>query len=342
VYNKDIFNRIILLVGLVLLFSCSKKDLPAIIENEDIEAELTRVPEGFESILYPEDNPFTLSKWELGKKLFYDPVLSVDFSISCATCHKPELAFSDDQATTNGVENRPGTRNSPSLTNVAYHPYYTREGGVPTLEMQILIPIQEHNEFGFNIVEACERLKEITEYVEMTEDAFGTEMTPFALTRALATFERTLISGNSPYDLHNRGDASLSSSALKGMTLFNSSKTNCSSCHSGFNFTDYSFRNNGYDSGDIGRMRLTLDSADYAHFKVPSLRNIELTVPYMHDGSFSSLREVINHYNAGGSSDLKDPLLQPLGLSDSEIGDIINFLKSLTDQEFISNKNFQE
>lgn len=341
-YNKDIINRIVLLAGLVLLFSCSKKDLPAIIENEDIEAELTMVPEGFESIAYPEDNPFTLSKWELGKKLFYDPVLSVDFSISCASCHKPELAFSDDQATTNGIENRQGTRNSPSLSNVAYNPYYTREGGVPTLEMQILIPIQEHNEFGFNIVEACERLNEIKEYVEMTEDAFGTEMTPFALTRALATFERTLISGNSPYDLHNRGDASLSPSALKGMTLFNSSKTNCSSCHSGFNFTDYSFKNNGYESGDIGRMRFTGDSVDYSVFKVPSLRNIGLTGPYMHDGSFSTLREVIDQYNSGGSSNFNDPLIQPLNLNEQEINDLISFLTSLTDQDFISNKNFQE
>jgi cytochrome c peroxidase len=208
--------------------------------------------------------------------------------------------------------------------------------------MQALVPIQEHNEFGFNIVEICDRLNERTDYVGLTKEAFETEMTPFALTRALATFERTLISGNSPYDKYTRGEGSLTASELNGMELFNSNRTNCSSCHTGFNFTDYSFRNNGYESGDIGRMRLTLDSSDYSIMKVASLRNVALSAPYMHDGSFSTLRQVIDQYNAGGNSQYKDPLIKPLSLTEFEIEDLISFLNSLTDQTFISNENFQE
>ncbi len=323
--------------------SCSKDKLPTIAVNKDLESELTQVPDGFDPISFPEDNPFSLSKWEMGKKLFYDPALSRDFSISCESCHKQDLGFADDLSITPGVDKIVGARNSPTLANVAFHPHLMREGGVPTLEMQVLVPIQEHSEMDFNIVEICERLNQDEEYVQMSADAFDSEITPFVVTRALATFERTLISGNSPYDKYSRGQGTLTASETRGMELFfNSERTNCSSCHSGFNFTDYSIRNNGYESGDIGKMRLTGDSSDYSLFKVASLRNVSLTAPYMHDGSFSTLREVIDQYNGGGSSDLKDPLIKPLNLSEQEINDLINFLTSLTDQEFISNKNFQE
>lgn len=316
--------------------------MPTVSVAEDLESTLTRVPEGFESIPFPEDNPFSAEKWTLGKTLFYDPSLSVDFSTSCASCHHSELAFTDNQATSKGVEDRDGTRNSPTLANVAYQPYFMREGSVPSLEMQVLVPIQEHNEFAFNMVELCERLNEMPDYVRMTQDAFGTEMTPFALTRALATFERTLISGNSPYDQFKQGKGALSASEMRGMDLFFSARTNCSTCHSGINFTDYSIRNNGYESGDVGRMRFTTDSADYSLFKIPSLRNIALTDPYMHDGSFATLREVIDNYNAGGSSAYSDPLIRPLNLTETEINDLIQFLHSLTDEEFISNPIFKE
>ncbi len=132
--------------------------------------------------------------------IFYDNVLSIDSSINCGTCHKSSLAFSDDVSFSDGVKKRPGTRNSPTLANVAYHPYLTREGGVPTLEMQVLVPIQEHNEFDFNIVDAGERLMQDSTYVAMSQLAYNRKPDNYVITRALANFERTLISGNSPYD----------------------------------------------------------------------------------------------------------------------------------------------
>ena len=302
--------------------------------------QLMEIPKGFPAIEFPEGNEFTQARWELGKKLFFDPVMSVDNSISCASCHLPQLAFSDDRAFTSGVENRPGVRNVPTLANVAYHPYFTREGGVPTLEMQILVPIQEHNEFDFNIVLLAERLAADPTYVEMSQKAYNLEPNPFVITRALATFERSLLSGTSRYDLN-----SLSGNEEAGKELFFGNKTNCSQCHSGSNFTNYAFENNGlYESyPDIGRLRFTSDSTDLALFKTPTLRNIEMTAPYMHDGSIETLAEVVEHYNSGGKKHQhQSELVQPLHLSESEKESLIAFLKSLTDESFLENPLFQK
>lgn len=307
---------------------------------------LPDIPKGFPSIPYPEDNGFTEARWELGKKLFYDKVLSVDSSMSCASCHKADLAFSDNKSKTPGVFDRAGKRNAPSLANVAYHPYYTREGGVPTLEMQVLIPIQEHNEFGFNIIEIEERLKEDESYRIMSNKAYDRDLDSYVITRALANFERTLISGNSAYDRYTQYNEpfAMNADALAGMALFFSERTNCSGCHGGFNFTNYSFENNGLYSeyADEGRRRLTSLSSDEALFKVPSLRNVEITAPYMHDGSVSSLEEVIEHYNQGGSDHMnKSELIKPLGLNEKEKRELISFLRSLTDKKFIENEKFK-
>ena len=233
------------------------------------------------------------------------------------------MAFSDKVAFSNGVENRVGTRNSPSLANVAYHPYFTREGGVPTLEFQILVPIQEHNEFDFNIVLIAERLPQNPTYVSMAQAAYNREPDAFVITRSLANFERSLLSGQSAYDqyLNIENATDYPAAAVRGMELFFSEQTNCSTCHSGFNFTNYAFENNGLyeEYADAGRFRLTGDEADRALFKVPSLRNIELTAPYMHDGSLTSLEEIIEHYNAGGQNHPhKSTLIQPLNLSEED------------------------
>lgn len=305
---------------------------------------LMEVPEGFPDIPYPEDNAFTEARWQLGKQLFFDPIMSVDASISCASCHQPELAFSDDQAFSPGVAQRLGTRNSPSLANIAYHPYYTREGGVPTLEMQVLVPIQEHNEFDFNILLIAERLLADSTYYQMALDAYEREPDPYVITRALACFERSLISGNSAYDQHQRGEKNLPPSVLRGQELFFSERTQCSNCHGGFNFTNYAFANNGLYSNyeDLGRFRLTGEEQDRATFKVPSLRNVELTAPYMHDGSLATLEAVIEHYNSGGKDHPnKSPLLQPLLLNDQEKEDLVAFLKNLSDPLFIENPIFK-
>jgi cytochrome c peroxidase len=325
------------------LFSCSKQD----VAPNHVAPSFMEIPKGFDEIAFPEENQFAHDRWEIGKKLFYDPIMSIDHSISCASCHNSELAFSDDVALSLGVEDRLGMTNAPSLANVAYHPYFTREGGVPTLEMQILVPIQEHNEFDFNIVLLAERLKEDAWYTEMSMKAFGREPDAFVITRSLASFERSLISGYSRFDHYeNYGDFNaLTQSEINGLELFFSDRTNCSTCHGGFNFTNYSFENNGlYETYEQkGRFRVTGEEKDLARFKVPSLRNIELTGPYMHDGSMESLEEVVEHYNTGGiDHPQKSPFIRPLHLTEEEQRELIDFLRTLTDDAFIQNKMFKK
>jgi cytochrome c peroxidase len=233
------------------------------------------------------------------------------------------------------------------LTNIGYNPYFTRAGGVPTLEMQILVPIQEHNEFNTNILAIVELLKKDSSYVHQAKIAYNREIDPFVITRSIANFERSLISGNSIYDqyTYQNKKAAMNESAKKGMALFFGDKTNCSKCHSGFNFSNYAFENNGLytNYADSGRMRLTKDETDRARFKVPTLRNIEFTAPYMHDGSIQDLEGVVMHYNSGGVFHKnKSTLVKPLGLSSQEQKNLVDFLKSLTDYSFINNKNFRQ
>lgn len=310
----------------------------------DLPPQLMETPRGFPSMIIPPDNNFTIERWELGKKLFYDPILSIDQSISCGTCHKQSSSFSDNQALTEGVQQRAGTRNVPSLANIGYHPYFTREGGVPTLEMQILIPIQEHNEFNHNIIPIADLLSLDAEYVRMSNLAYERDPDPYVITRAISVFERSLISGDSRYDQHVFQESNtLSPSEIRGMDLFFSERLNCGACHSGFNFTNYAFENNGlYETyEDPGRARLTNESTDEGKFKVPSLRNINVSGPYMHDGSMETLTEVLEHYELGGAQHPnKSQLLKPFQLSDMEMNDILHFLESLTDESFLNNSNF--
>jgi cytochrome c peroxidase len=181
--------------------------------------------------------------------------------------------------------------------------------------------------------------------VQMSREAYGRIPDPYVITRAISTFERTILSGNSPYDQYNAQGCreALSYSQYRGMELFFSSKTNCFRCHGGFNFTEYAFENNGLytEYADIGRMRFTNDSADLAKFKVPSLRNVGYTAPYMHDGSLQSLTEVIDHYNMGGvAHPSKSPLVKPLQLKESEKHDLIAFLLALSDEQFLNDTRF--
>jgi cytochrome c peroxidase len=322
-----------------ILFSCEKATTTLPQQNALLE-----VPKGFPPIPFPEDNRFSEARWELGKKLFYDTRMSLDGTISCASCHAPQLAFADTQAFSPGVFNRPGVRNAPSLANVAYQPYFLREGAVPSLEMQVLVPIQETNEFNHNIVDLAEEIAAIPKYVQLSQEAYNRNPDAFVITSAIATFERTLVSGNSLYDQFLNGNTdALSESQKRGMELFFGTKTNCSSCHMGFNFTDYSFENNGLYANypDMGRERLTNNPADRALFKTPSLRNVAVTPPYMHDGSLKTLEEVVAHYNTGGAvHPNKSPLVTPLQLKQQEMADIVSFLESLTDESFIQNPVF--
>lgn len=335
---------ILFIITAVFLCVISCKKDPQVKLGSD---RLMTIPEGFPQLVFPEGNEFTNARWQLGKKLFFDPVLSNTYAVSCASCHMPQFAFSDTTAFSLGENNLRGRQNAPSLTNIGYHPYFTRAGGVPTLEMQILVPIQEHDEFNSNIVDLAERLKKIPSYVEDAQKAFGREPDPFVITRALSNFERSFISGNSPYDKYAfQGYANaLNESENRGKELFFGTKANFSSCHSGFNFTNYAFENNGLYPvyADNGRMRLTRLEEDRARFKVPSLRNVEVTAPYMHDGSFNTLEQVVAHYNKGGEvhKNKNSNLIKPLGLSTQEQKDLVAFLIALTDNEFLTNKNYQ-
>lgn len=331
----------ILFILLVSLLACQKeKQEPAHQEP------LLAIPPGFPKPSFPADNDLTPARWALGKKLFYDPILSRDSTLSCASCHHAAKAFSDTVAFSPGVGGLPGTRNAPTLANVAYQPYYLREGGVPTLEMQILVPIQEHNEFDFNILLIAERLLRDTGYVRMSREAYDRDPDPFVITRSIACFERTFISGQSRYDQYvfQGKNTALTAAEKRGMDLFFSQKTNCSQCHNGFNFSNYAFENNGLyaDYSDPGRYRLTGLEIDRARFKVPTLRSVALTAPYMHDGSLPTLDSVVEHYNSGGKPHPnKSSLLYSLGLSAAEKADLVAFLRSLTDESFVNNPKFR-
>lgn len=333
---------IILCLSLLgLLSGCKKED-----SEPDPNDYHLLVPAGFPYPEIPQDNALTPVRIALGKRLFYDPVLSRDSSLSCASCHKQKLAFADSLPTSPGIEGRPGTRNAPSLANVVYQKKLLREGGVPTLEMQILVPIQEHNEFDFSILTVAERLKRMPDYVALSQQAYDRAPDPFVITRAIAAFERTLLSGNSPFDqwFYQGNDDAVPATVKRGYDLFKSERVGCSNCHGGFLFTTQEFANNGlYENySDPGRMRLTGLESDRALFKIPSIRNIGVTAPYMHDGSVATLEAVLDHYQSGGNAHPnKSPLIKPFTLSASERADLLAFLHSLTDEYFLKNIDFQ-
>ena len=327
---------------ILLLSSCKKEQKTIALEPEEFELQ---IPPGFPEMVFPVDNQFSLSRWKLGKKLFFDPILSRDSSISCASCHKQHLAFADELALSPGIKNRAGTRNATALGNIGFHPYYLREGSLPSLEMQVLVPVEEHNEFDHSMLEISEKLRKSADYTSMSFEAYNREPDPWVLSRALGVFQRSLISGNSPYDrftYQGKHDA-LNDSQKRGMALFFSSQTQCSKCHSGFNFSNYAFENNGLDSiyADPLRMRFSNNPADAGKTKVPSLRNIGFSAPYMHDGRFKTLSQVLDHYQSGGNSHPNQSLLvRPFTLNSQEKEDLLSFLLSLNDSSFTSNPFF--
>lgn len=309
------------------------------------------IPYGFPEPIIPEDNKLTVERVKLGKMLFYDKNLSSDRSVSCASCHAPSKAFSDNTAFSLGVEKKAGERNSMPLINLAWSNSFFWDGGVPTLEMQVLKPLTNHLEMNMKLPEVMKRLAENKEYKVLFKKAYGVNPDEASLFKAIACFERTLISGSSKFDkyFYQKRDV-FNESELRGYKLFfdNNGKVHCASCHSGVNFTNNSFQNNGLylDYQDQGRYKITGREADKGKFKVPTLRNIALTAPYMHDGSLLTLEEVIDHYNTGGKyHPNKSPhvhIHRGLELTKTDKEDLINFLKTLTDEEFITNRDFQE
>jgi len=314
------------------------------------------VPAGFPQPPVPADNPITPAKVALGRDLFYEPQLSFNSTKSCSSCHSVSESFSDQgNLVSKGARNEDGTRNAPGLMNVAYDTVFFWDGRANSLEMQAGMPILNPIELGNDSVTVVATLNESPFYRELFSKAFGgtdaasnpsaSQISFTRITQALATFERTLISGQSAYDRFHLGDSSaLSASAQRGLALFNSNTTNCSKCHSGVNFTDNAYHSTGLvaEYADEGREDVTQNQGDNGKFRTPSLRNVALTAPYEHDGSFGSLQAVVQHYVDGGMhNSTQDSLIRPLNLTQSQQNDIIAFLNSLTDSSFTERADFK-
>jgi cytochrome c peroxidase len=326
----------------IILFvvGCSEEVYPTLAD----EQLLVRVPAGFPAVEYPEDNMPTKRRVELGRRLFYDARLSEDGSLHCGSCHVLSAAFTDGRTTSVGLGGISGKRNAPTLVNLAWMKRLLMEGGVPTLETQALVPLHDSLEMASSIMPILARLNADQYLRTLAKAAYGRDtIDAFVVTRALACFQRTFMSGDGRYDRYKQGRKDqMNEKEVRGMELFFSEKTNCSQCHSGVFFTDMDYHNIGLsqDYDDEGKARATHRQEDIGRFKTPTLRNIQITGPYMHDGSMASLEEVIAFYNGGGRQHPnKDTRIRALGLSEQEQSDLIAFLTTLTDWNFVQNKD---
>lgn len=342
---KKTYIIAVLCLCIAMMYACSKN------QDNEVPADVNiafRVPANFPAPAYHfEDNKLTNAGFALGKKLFYDARLSADKSVSCGSCHQQFAAFANlDHKVSHGVENCQGKRNAPPLFNLAWQKAFFWDGGVKNLETSPLNAFTDTCEMRTDIATVIAFLKQTAPYPELFQKAFGTtEINSQLILKSLAQFTGVLVSGNSKYDqvVRKENSAAFTSTELAGYNLF---KDKCASCHTEPFFTDFSYRSNGLDvqSADEGRSHITGVATDFGKFRVPTLRNIEYTSPYMHDGRFYSLDEVLEHYNSGvkPASNL-DPLLKngiPLNTLEKE--QIKAFLKTLTDHEFIKNTLYSE
>lgn len=297
------------------------------------------LPSHFKTLPAPEKNPMNAAKVELGARLFYDNRLSKDSSVSCSSCHFPSLAFSDGRTKSIGIGDSISVRNSPVMVNLAYATSYMMDGGVPTLELQVVAPLLHEGEMGFDLFELAERIGGDKRYQDLSKTAFNRKLDGAAIAYSIAAFERSLLSYESKYDYYLEGDKSVfSQQEMKGMELFFSDSLNCSACHSGANFSDYNFYNIGlYENyKDPGRWRVTEQDVDKGKFKTPTLRNIEYSPPYMHDGSIGSLEDVIRFKMSGGVSNKnKSDNFKSFQLDEEGRDALLAFLKTLSDPSFI-------
>ncbi len=309
----------------------------------------------FISMQIPEDNPLTISGVELGRQLFFDPILSRDSSISCATCHQPRLAFTDGKRIATGIDGRKGARSTMSLVNVGY--YYKGlfwDGRSQSLEAQALHPVTNPVEMDADWSEVLHRLKHHKRYVRLFRKAFGLskeQIDSIHVARALAQFQRTLISYNSKFDSVMREEAAFTTAEKRGWAIFFDADPNvphaeCGHCHVDPLFTNLGFENNGLDPvskleeyPDQGRFAHTGTHWDRGKMRVPTLRNIEWTAPYMHDGRFATLDEVLDHYISGGHRAANvSANVRKLTLSQQDKADLITFLKTLTDRQVLKHE----
>ena len=345
-----------------LMVSCSKSDeTPVEPETGYVPKPLSlEVPLLFEQLLLaplvPTNNPLTEEGVALGRKLFFDPILSGDGTLSCAGCHSPENAFTDSRQFSIGIDGIAGTRNSMPLFNMAWNfeQDFFWDGRAKSIEAQALEPVINPIEMHNTWENAVASLQSHSEYPLLFSQAFGTEtISADLVTKAIAQFERTLISANSRFDRHSMGENVLTQSELRGLDVFmDETRGDCFHCHGNPNsplWTDNIFHNNGLDEiiTDRGLGLVTGDPRDFGKFKSPSLRNLAYTAPYMHDGRFATLDEVINHYSEGlVYSETIDPLMKAVGeggvqLSEQDKADLKAFLLSLSDPSFIANPSFQ-
>lgn len=317
------------------------------------------VPPGFPAMEIPPDNPLTVEGIWLGRKLFYDPILSADSTMSCASCHAQDMNFTDNLPVSPGITGALGRRSSMSLLNVAFHyDGFFWDGRSPTLEEQALLPVEDPVELHESWPNVEAKLRRHTVYPSDFRKAFGithsSQITRDLAVKAIAQFERTMVSsGMSKYDRFVRGEVFLTDSEYNGYDMFFDLSSDfpdaeCAHCHAPPLFTTNEFRNNGiepigsiFDFGDKGRGEVTGDPADFGKFKTPTLRNIEFTAPYMHDGRFTTLMEVLDHYNSGGHrQENTDGFIYRLRLTQQEKLDIISFLMTLSDPDFLTNPDF--
>ncbi len=283
------------------------------------------------------------SKAALGKKLFSEKILSLDSGISCASCHKPAFAFADTVAFSTGIHNTEGNRNTPSVLNMKNRPYFFWDGRAASLAAQALIPMADHNEMGLPVAEAVRRLNKSVLYKNLFFKIFRQAPNAKNIGAAFAAYEQTLETFNSRFDDWANGDGTLTTAEENGRQLFIGSRAKCFDCHFGEDFTGDEFKNIGLFNGnfltDSGRYLITKRKEDLGKFKTPGLRNVAVTAPYMHNGMFASLQEVLRYYNNPKGFfphqiNMDSSFNEPPGLTQKEQDDIIAFLKTLTDKAY--------
>ncbi|NJM94785.1 MAG: c-type cytochrome [Cytophagales bacterium] len=291
----------------------------------------------------PSRNPLSKKGIELGRMLFYDPLLSGNNQVSCATCHRQSLGFADGQAlATSGVSGRTLLRHAPALVNLAWHPGLFWDGGASDLESQVFAPLTHADEMDQDLTELMQELKHSRDYEQRFVDVFGAGPEPAYVARALAQFQRSLVSANSPFDRYLMGQRDLAPLEEQGLHVY---EKKCASCHQPPFFTDFEYHNNGLDSSFAdsselglfqGRFRITGRADDLGKFKTPTLRNVAASAPYMHDGRLPDLKAVLDHYQKGIiSSPSLDSALVAFTFSDQEVAALLAFLLTLTDDEFL-------
>lgn len=361
----------LLLVLVFLLIACRDDDM--IVQDGDLthipfqaENYEVKIPPGWPQMEIPDDNPLTQEGVHLGRRLFFDPILSLDSTISCSTCHIPEKGFSDDLPKAVGINGAIGDRKSMSLINVGFvNSGLFWDGRVSSLEEQALHPIENPLEMNSSLEEVERKLREHEDYAIRFRKAFGinnrSEINRDLLAKALAQFQRIIIAGeNSTFEQVMRGEKFFDDDEFLGWEMFFDANllsldAECAHCHISPLFTTNEFINNGTnpaenlkDYSDLGRGAITGDSLDNAKFRVPTLYNWELRNHFMHDGQFKTMEEVVAHYNSGGhrpsdpDQDNVDLLLYPLGMNEEEKAHLMAFLKTLTDTTFLENPDLQD